>query len=100
MGTQFGFAFVRLAAVKTDAAGGRGGGLAEVFRPFRFIADHQINGQEDDQEKENEDGPQEAAAEAESVFLGIEKHPEGDNETEGREEKNQDRPRKERSAIS
>ncbi len=76
------FAFVTLAAVEACVPDRRAR-LSALLEPGPF-ADHKIKGQEEDQEKENEDRPKEPPPKGKSMFLGIEKDPEGDDQGDGR----------------
>ncbi len=81
MGAGFGITRVGLAAIET------GGPIGWSRRPSRdkggfpsFIPVEKVEGEEDDQEEEDANGPEKALPEGVPVLLGIEKHPHGDDQ--------------------
>jgi hypothetical protein len=78
VGADFGVPLVGLAAIE---AGSRGDGSGRAARDddqlFSFTPVKKIEGQKDDQEEEDADGPEEALHESVAVLLGVEENPEG-----------------------
>ena len=78
MGACFGFTRIGLAAIETASRIGRS------RRPSRgkggfpsFIPVEKVEGEEDDQEEEDANGPEKALPEGVPVLLGVKKNPEG-----------------------
>jgi len=78
MGAGFGVTRVGLAAIET------GGPIGRSRRPSRdrggfpsFIPVEKVEGEEDDQEEEDANGPEKSLPEGVPVLLGVKKNPEG-----------------------
>jgi hypothetical protein len=81
MGAGFGVTRIGLAAIET------GGPIGWSRRPSRdkggfpsLIPVEKVEGEEDDQEEEDADGPEKALPEGVPVLLGVKENPHGDNQ--------------------